>query len=146
MENEKTETLCEQVRKHYGDTQQEFAVRLGIAASTVKLWEKKGLPQKSAARALLVLAQRTDFPATPPRFEPEVEAMTEQQIVRYLMEGYGDTAKRFARRIGVNYGTVSNWANGTFKNTAVARRLLRHVMEFPGDFADVPAAFPRQNG
>lgn len=146
MEQENTETLCEQVRKQYGDTQQEFAVRLGVATATVKLWEKKGLPQKSAARALLVVAQRGQFPATPPRFTPEVEAMSEKEIVRYLMEGYGDTAKRFARRIGVNYGTVSNWANGSYKNAPAARRLLRHVMEFPSEFADLPAAFSRQNG
>jgi DNA-binding transcriptional regulator YiaG len=145
MENDMN-NICAQVRAIYRDTPTEFAARMGLTVESVRRWEREGIPNVSSVVALFNAAQRGTFPAVPPRFALEVEAMTDAEIVQYLLTGYGDTMARFAERIGVNRNTVENWANGIYKNSKAARRLLRHVMEHPEEFSDLPAAFVRQNG
>lgn len=133
------------MREQYGDTQTEFATRLGVSLDSVRRWENRGLPKTTIVRALLLAAQRGTFPSVPPRFSQEVEAMTDVDKVKILRAGYGDTMARFAKRLGVNYGTVANWEHGIFKNSPCASRLLRHVMEYPGEFVEQPEAFQREN-
>ena len=142
---EKNTTLCAQVREQYGDTQEAFAVRLGMSLDTVRRWEEKGLPNMSIGHALLLAAQKGTFPATPPRFADSVERMTAPDVLSKLQQGYGDSAFRFARRVGVNYATLTNWQNGVFKFSTAAKRLFRHVMEHPEEFIEHPAAFERVN-
>ena len=145
MAKQNTESLCATVRKQYGDTVEEFAVRLGTTASTIRRWEKLTTPGKTVGHALLLAAQKGNFPATPPRFDKAVENMSEQDVLKLLASGYGDTMQRFACRIGVNYATVQNWTSGTYQFSPAAKRLIRHIMERPSDFADAPAAILRQN-
>lgn len=145
MENNETISFCEQVRSIYGDTQHEFAVRLGVAIDTIKRWEKKNDLGKTVGHALLMAAQKGTFPAMPPIFSKETESMSQQQIISSLLRGFGDNTYRFARRIGVNYSTITNWQNGVFKLSSAAKRLLRHVMEHPEDFIETPPARARVN-
>lgn len=142
--NEKS-NLCAQVRKQYGDTPTEFAARLGVAGDTVRRWEKRGLPKNTIVRALLMEASKGTFPPTPPRFSAEVEAMTDAEKVAFLRAGFGDNRARFARRLGVNAATVMNWEKGVFTSSQCASRLLRHVMERPQEFVEIPDAFKREN-
>ena len=145
MKNDTKESLCAQVREKYGDTQQEFAVRLGVTIDTIKRWEAKSTPGKTVGHALLLAAQKGTLPATPPRFSEEVEAMNEQEIIELLLRGYGDTVFRFARRIGVSYTTVQNWKSGVFKFSPAGKRLFRHIMEHPEDFIEAPVSTERIN-
>lgn len=144
MEKQKTESLCAMVRAQYGDTVEQFAVRMGVPRGTIYAWEKQAKPFQTASHALLLAAQKGNFPATPPVFDDHIENMEPGELIRFLASGYGDSLLRFAQRIGVNYDSILNWNAGQYKFSNAAKRLFRHILENPGDFVETPAPIQRK--
>lgn len=136
----KEKTFAQIVREKYGDTVEQFAFRIGATPVSVKNWEN-GQEPTCIARSLMNLAYQHDLPIKS-EVSDEIAALPISELVEKLRHNFGDTKKKFAQRIGVNYDAMMRWRNRNEKS-GCGLRLLYEVAAHPEYFVETPNAFKK---
>lgn len=133
--------LAYQVRKAYGDTVEEFAVRLRVLPQTVEGWEN-GVQPQATSLALLKYANKYAL-ALEPRISPEFAALSVRGQIDELMHNFGDKMqKHFAARIGIPDWNITQWLkNGSC--SSCAQRYLYEVAIHPERFTTTPKSYAK---
>lgn len=136
----KDKPFAQQVREKYGDSVEEFALRMGVHTVTVSAWESGVTPQ-SQVLALLIYANEYDMPI---RAEAGVEFqnMTMNQLIKYLKSVFDDTDAGLAVRLGLSKHQVSRISRRPSVNKST-KRLILEAVAHPDRFMKYPKAFSK---
>ena len=128
------------VREKYGDSVEEFALRMGVHPVTVSAWEEGVTPQ-SQVLALLSYANEYDMPIKV-EVGVEFQLMDVAQLIKYLMSTFEDTESGLAVRLGMSKAQVVRITRRTSVNKST-RRLLLEAVAHPERFMKYPKAFSK---
>lgn len=132
--------FARKVREKYGDSVEEFALRMGVHPVTVSSWEAGVTPQPQVL-ALLSYANEYDMPI---KMEADVEfqLMDVSKLIKYLMTTFEDTEAGLAVRLGLSKAQVVRITRRTSVNKST-RRLLLEAVAHPDRFMKYPKSFSK---
>lgn len=122
MENK---TFAQKVREKYGDTIEEFALRLGVQPTTVRSWEEGFTPQ-SQVLALLIYANSYNLPFKSDADE-KYQKMNVRDLIHHLMATFNDNETELAMRLCLSRSQIVRITRRTSVNKSTKRLLLEAV-------------------
>lgn len=128
------------VREKYGDTIEEFALRMGVHPITVSSWEAGVTPQTQVL-ALLNYANEYDMPIKTEACD-EFQNMEVDKLVEYLMRMFDDTESGLALRLGLSKAQIVRITRRTSVNKST-KRLLLEAVAHPENFLKYPKSFSK---
>lgn len=137
MENK---TFAQKVREKYGDTVEEFALRMRATPETVKVWERGGEPQNQAMALLLYanvynLSQKTNV-------DNRFYAMSPCQLIQYLMDYFDDSFQGLALRLNLPVNAIKRLIYEQ-RVSEITKRLFLEAIEHPENFMKYPKSFSK---
>lgn len=132
-------TFAQKVREKYGDSVEEFALRIGVRAVTITSWESGVTPQPQVL-ALLSYANNYHMGMKSDASE-EHQNMSVPQLVKCLMRLYNDTEAGLAIRLGLNKAQIMRLLGRSNVNKSTKRLLLEaathheRFMAYPKSFS-----------
>lgn len=133
-------TFAQKVREKYGDSVEEFALRLGVRSVTVLSWESGVTPQPQVL-ALLTYANEYDLPLKDDASE-EHKNMSAPDLVAYLMKYYDDTPTALGIRLGLSRYQIVRLMGRDRVNKST-KRLLLEAATHPENFMKYPKSFSK---
>ena len=133
-------TFARKVREKYGDTIDEFALRLGVHTKTVSSWEIGVAPQPQVM-ALLVYAYEHDL-ALKSDADQKYQDMDLDKLINHLMEQFDDTEQGLALRLGLTKTQILRLQKRTSVNKSTKRLILEAVVH-PENFMKYPKSFSK---
>ena len=132
--------FARKVREKYGDSVEEFALRMGVHPVTVSAWETGVTPQPQVL-ALLSYANEYDMPI---KVEADVtlQEMNVSKLIKYLMNMFEDTESGLAVRLGISKAQVIRISRRTSVNKST-KRLLLEAATHPERFMKYPKSFSK---
>lgn len=120
---------AQQLQKKWKATPDEMAQRLSITRKTALNWLAGGNPKDVGKMLLYIAAEENNFDIR--RLSTETrEQYTATEWIKFLMQKFGDyRLAQFARRLNLNFATVSAWnrsKRNRLKGSAEALLLYAH--------------------
>ncbi len=136
----KHKTFARKVREKYGDSIDEFALRMGTHVITVSSWEVGAVPQPQVM-ALLTYAYEYDLSIKADVDEKYLD-MDARKLVVHLMKYFDDTEQGLALRLGLTKSQVIRLKNCSSVNKST-KRLLLEAVAHPENFMKYPKSFSK---
>lgn len=128
------------VREKYGDTVEEFALRMGVHPITVSSWEAGVTPQPQVL-AILSYAYAYDMPIKTDAADV-FQNMSAPELVEHLMRMFDDTISGLAARLGLSKAQLVRITKRTNVNKST-KRLLLEAVAHPDNFLKYPKSFSK---